>query len=278
MPDEETEAIVAVGFAWNGRKSRNEQRGNEHSHAEGKTARIVHGSAPERAEVGRFRSRQENAHQKQEDNIHHHGRPMHDGDCAIVERQERNLHIEQQGEGEEDQREPGQAVEKGAYHAAAFRARDHLHEEEIIEFQPERVAALIRTFQHAQRSIELPRFAGQQGKLSQQPNVQQHQQDRNRHEEGDQPDLHLQQRQCDATAEQEVAMRDACDRDQKVKHQAEKDQPGHVGAAARRVDGSQQTVRIDRRLGIVDGQPGFVVHWSCRPRNLGAPATPSLAL
>ena len=103
-------------------------------------------------------------------------------------------------------------------------------------------------------------------------NVQQHQQDRREQEEAGQPDLHLQQRQRDVAVEQQVAVRDAGNGDQQVGHQAEKDQPGRVGAAARRVDGRQQAVGIDRRLGIVERQPGFVVHASCRPRNLGAPA------
>ena len=69
-------------------------------------------------------------------------------------------------------------------------------------------------------------------------------------------------------------MRDAGYGNQDISHQAEEDQPGHAGAAGRRIDRGQQAVRIDRRLGVVERQPGFVVH---RPIAPGTSAPPHRA-
>ena len=101
---------------------------------------------------------------------------MHHGDEGVVEGQERDS-ASSSASGKITSVSQVRLLET-RWPRAAVRPGDNLREEEVVELQTERMAALVGAFQKAHCFVEFQRLAGQQRQLAQQPHVQQHEQDR----------------------------------------------------------------------------------------------------
>ena len=93
--------------------------------------------------------------------------------------------------------------------------------------------------------------------LQQQPEVDQHERKRRRHEEGGEGHLQADERQRRLPVEQKVDMGDAAQRDGEVGHRAEEGDPAGAGAAACGVGAGEEVAGVGavlalRRLGRCD--------------------------
>ena len=198
----------------------------------------------------RLHERRLGAHQKHADGDQHgdvgqQRDAVRPGDADVVVGQEHDLDVEQQHDGQHDQRQPRHAVQERAHDAAAVGPGYGLHEKEVVELEPQRMRAFLGGFEKAHRVIELERLAGQQRELRYDAEMHQHEQDRRELEELGELDVHLQDRQRDGRLEQQILVGDAGDSDEQVGHDGEKDQPGGMRRVARMIDRLEQTVRVD---------------------------------
>ena len=173
---------------------------------------------------------------------------MRPGDPDVVVGQEHDLDVEEQHDGQHDERQPAHAVQEGAHHPAAVGTGDRLHEEEVVELEAQGVRALVGCLEQADRLIELERLAGEQRELGDEPQVQEDEHDRRELEELRKLDLDLQDRQLDRSAEKQVLVRHARNRDHEIGHDAEEDEPRRMRRIARIVHRLEQAIGIDRRL------------------------------
>ena len=138
------------------------------------------GRAPERLEEGWLRPHQEYADHQHQHDVEQERDAIDPRRRHVVIGQERHLHVEQQDHRQDDDRQPRHDVEEAAHHGAALWARDRLHEEEVVQFEAQRMRAPVDSSPTADGVIELERLAGEQHELRQDAEVEQHQHDRAR--------------------------------------------------------------------------------------------------
>ena len=175
---------------------------------------------------------------------------MRPGDRHIVIGQENHLDVQDQHHRQHRQRQPAHHMQEAAHDAGAVGPRDGLHEEEVVQFQPQRVPAPVVRFQQPYGVIEFQRLACQQNQLRDQAQMQKHQNDWRELEELRQLDGHVHHRQLDWRFQKQIAVRDARHRHHEVDHQRKEYEPRTISRLARRVDRLEQAVWIDWRLGL----------------------------
>ena len=257
----EQDPIAAIAGATGRDRGEHGHGGGAHqdSQAEGRAAGIVEPQAQDGAEEARLGAHQEHAGEEQQHDIGQHYGALHRRDRRMMEGQERNLHVEQEQQRQDEQGEPRNAVENPADHAAALRPRHALDEEGAVELQPKRVRAPVRALQKTQGGIELQHLARQQHVLGDHHEMHEREDGGRDDEEADEINPHLQERQHDPGIQEQVAVGQRPHRESRIGHEAQEQQPGRIAAGGRRVDRVEQTVRIDRRLGI-ERRTGAVVH------------------
>ncbi len=97
----------------------------------------------------RLGAHQEDADGDQHGDVGQQRDAVRPGDADVVIGQEHDLDVEQQHDGQHDQRQPRHAVQEHAHDAAAVGPGDGLHEKEVVELEPQRMRALVGGFEKA---------------------------------------------------------------------------------------------------------------------------------
>ena len=177
-------------FAGNCRDhERHEQdRGKRQQRYQGRE-RVQRDRAPECLKEARLGTNEKDPEQRQDDDVHDEGDAVRPGDRDAVIRQERELDEEQQDHRNDDQRQPRHPVQAKPHDDAATGPRDGLDEEEVVQFEPQRMGPAPCRFELLHGLVELQRLSGKQHQLRDEPEMEENEEDGRELEEMDEWDL-----------------------------------------------------------------------------------------